>query len=69
MFNLNADYAISEQIQILAKVEYVFDKKYYSFGLLGEEPDEVVGLEHLSDNRFYGLGSPRGVWLGLRATF
>ena len=69
VFNLNADYAISEQIQILAKVENVFDKKYYSFGLLGEEPDEVVGLEHLSDNRFYGPGSPRGVWLGLRATF
>ena len=36
MLNLNADYAISEQIQIFAKVENVFDKKYYSFCLLGE---------------------------------
>ncbi len=69
VFNLNVDYAINKQIQIWGKVENVFDKEYYNFALLGEEPNEVVGLEQLSDNRFYGPASPRGVWLGLRATF
>ena len=69
VFNFKADYALNEQLHLLAKVENVFDKEYYSFALLGEEPDEVVGLEELSDNRFYGPASPRGVWLGLRTIF
>ena len=47
----------------------VFDKDYENFGLLGEDPDEI--LPDLEDDRplFLGVGAPRAAWIGLRLRY
>ena len=66
LVNLRAAYRHSERVELFARVTNVFDKEYENFGLLGEDPDEVV--EDLADDRpvFVGVGAPRGVWVGVR---
>ena len=66
-FTLRGAYHISDAIEISARVENLFDKDYQNFGLIGEEPNEIVGLEHLNDDpRFHGVGAPIGAWIKLR---
>lgn len=69
LVNLRASYRMNEQLRIFARVSNVFDKEYENFGLLGEEPDEV--LDNLADDRpiFLGPGSPRAAWMGISYTF
>ena len=44
----------------------LFDKDYENFGLLGEDPGEILpGLADQSP-RFVGPGAPRGGWVGVR---
>ncbi|MEM8659858.1 MAG: TonB-dependent receptor [Pseudomonadota bacterium] len=64
--NLRASYWITQHLQLFGRVTNVFDEDYENFGLLGEDPDEV--LPDLSDDRplFLGVGAPRGGWIGLR---
>lgn len=67
--NLRASYSFEEWFTVFARVTNIFDKEYENFGLLGEEPDEV--LKNLADNRplFLGAGAPRAAWLGIRFKF
>ena len=69
LVNLRATYSLSPEFSIFARVTNLFDKDYENFGLLGEDPTEV--LPDLTDNRplFLGDGAPRGAWLGLRYRF
>ena len=66
LVNLRASYSINSQFLIFARVNNLFDEDYENFGLLGEEPGEV--LPDLTDNRplFLGAGAPRGGWIGFR---
>lgn len=67
--NLRASYQPHPQVEIFARVDNVFDKEYFTFGLLGEEPDEAPGLDDFEDVRFFGAGPERGAWIGLRVNF
>lgn len=69
LVNLRASYTISDNFTIFARVTNMFDEKYENFGLLGENPGEV--LPDLPDDRplFLGVGAPRGTWVGLRYLF
>ncbi|MDT8397101.1 MAG: TonB-dependent receptor [Pseudomonadales bacterium] len=69
LFNLRASYSYRDTLTIFARASNIFDKKYENFGLLGENPDEV--LPDLADTRplFLGAGAPRAAWLGLRVRF
>ena len=67
--NLQAHYEIYPSWQLTLRVNNVFDKEYYTFGIIGEEPDEAPGLDDFEDPRFYGAGPERGGWLGLQARF
>ena len=69
LVNLRASYAASEQFLIFARVTNLFDEEYENFGLLGEDPSEVV--PGLTDTRpvFLGAGAPRGGWIGFRYRF
>ena len=69
LVNLRASYAASAQFLIFARVTNLFDQEYENFGLLGEDPSEVV--PGLTDTRpvFLGAGAPRGGWIGFRYRF
>jgi iron complex outermembrane receptor protein len=61
--NLHGEYHYTRSLSFFARAENLFNKKYETFGLLGE-PDEV--FEDFEDPRFFGAGPPRGVWAGFR---
>ncbi|HEX7034257.1 MAG TPA: TonB-dependent receptor [Pseudomonadales bacterium] len=69
LVNLLASYALQERLTLFLRVTNLFDEEYENFGLLGEDPTEV--LEGLADERpiFLGTGSPRAAWLGARYRF
>lgn len=65
VINLHADYQVTSNIKLFAKVDNLLDKDYANFGLLGE-PDEV--LAGASDQRFQGVGAPRAGWIGIKVS-
>ena len=64
--NLRAAYHLNDHFKFFVRVTNLFDEDYENFGLLGEDPSEVV--DGLADNRprFLGAGAERGVWAGVR---
>ena len=69
VMNLRATYRVSDQITVFARVNNLLDSEYESFGLLGEDPTEV--LDFISNDRpyFLGAGAPRAGWIGARWRF
>ncbi len=69
LVNLRASWAASSNFLLFARVTNVFDEEYENFGLLGEDPSEVV--PDITDTRplFLGAGAPRGGWIGFRCKF
>ncbi|ORU93066.1 MAG: TonB-dependent receptor [Cycloclasticus sp. symbiont of Bathymodiolus heckerae] len=65
VFNLHGRYAVTNNLDIFARVDNVFDREYETFGLYGE-PDEAPGFGVFTDTRFYGAGAPRGAWVGVK---
>jgi outer membrane receptor protein involved in Fe transport len=68
---LRARYSLSENLEIFAKVDNLFDEEFETFGLLGEEPSEL-GLplfDEMDIPIFLGAGAPRAAFLGLRYSF
>lgn len=63
VLNLRANYVFNEHFSLFARVDNVFDKRYVTFGTLGE-PDEI--FPDFEDPRFYGPAQPRGAWVGFR---
>jgi iron complex outermembrane recepter protein len=61
--NLRGQYRVARALTVFAKVNNVFDRRFETFGLLGEA-DEVLG-DDFEDPRFVSPGAPRGVWLGI----
>lgn len=58
--------------QVFAKVNNVFDKKYYTGGMLGETFFAADGAFMGGDDEFSALvapGAPRAAWIGLRYEF
>ena len=68
LFNLSGRYWLNDHLAVVARVTNLFDRDYETFGLLGEEPGEVL-LNDFEDPMFLGPGPPRGVWLGMWASF
>jgi iron complex outermembrane recepter protein len=66
--NLNAEFKLNEHVSVFGRVANVFDEEYETFGVIGEEPGEVL-LNDFEDPRFLGPGAPRAGWMGVRASF
>ncbi|MFW6094130.1 MAG: TonB-dependent receptor [Pseudomonadota bacterium] len=66
--NLRLCYAWSPRYRAFARVDNVFDAEYENFGVLAEDPGEVI--DDLPDERprYVAPGAPRGAWIGLRVT-
>ena len=68
LVNLRLSWQPTPQLALFARVSNVFDRDYENFGILGEDPGEIISL---ADERplFVGVGAPRAAWLGLRYRF
>ena len=66
--NLRANYKFNDNISLFARVTNLFDEDYESFGLLGEEPNEVpvAAFEDFESPRFLGPGAPRAGFVGIK---
>lgn len=64
--NAQANYLLGAKFSVFVKLSNVFDREYENFGLLGEDPSELI--PGLLDNRplFLGIGAPRAAWLGAK---
>jgi len=55
---------------VFANVTNLLDKRYASFGALGENffngPNRTFDGANPSSEQFVGPGAPRGFWVGLR---
>jgi outer membrane receptor protein involved in Fe transport len=65
LVSLRGDLRINDSVTAFARIENLFNRKYETFGLLGE-PDEVFAT--FEEPEFYGAGPPRGAWLGVRVS-
>ena len=67
--NLDASYRIADWIEAFGRVENIFDKRYETFGVLGETGDEVPIRElpgGITDPRFISPGQPFAAMVGVR---
>ena len=69
--NFRARYQVTDQFQVFAMVNNVFDEEFETFGLLGEEPNEVEVpiIEDLTVPLCLGPAPPRAGFLGVRYSF
>ncbi len=64
--NLRGACPVNRHLEIFARVANLFDTDCENYGLLGEDPSEVIpGLNNTSP-RSLGVGAPRAGWVGLR---
>ena len=63
VFNLRAIYTFNEHVSVFGRIDNVFDRKYYTFGILGDA-DEI--FPDFDNPRFVSPAQPRGAWLGIR---
>ena len=69
LVNLRGSYSPTERLQVFARVTNVFDRDYVNFGLLGEDPTEVLPTLANPAPVFVGVGAPRAGWVGVRYDF
>jgi outer membrane receptor protein involved in Fe transport len=69
LVNLRGSYVFAERFTLFARVTNLFDTDYENFGIIGEDPTEVLpGLAN-DDPYFVGVGAPRAAWLGAALRF
>lgn len=61
--NLRANYAVNAHFSLFARVDNLFDRRYLTFGMLGDADEIFPGFDN---PRFYGPAAPRGAWVGFR---
>ncbi|WP_206995515.1 TonB-dependent receptor [Trinickia mobilis] len=70
LIDLDTTYQVTKQLQVFATVSNLLDKRYASFGVLGQNvfngPNHTFdGLAPVNE-QFVGPGAPRGMWVGMR---
>ena len=63
VFNLRAVYTFNEHVSVFGNFNNVFDRKYYTFGILGNAERVFADFE---DPRFTSPAQPRAAWVGVR---
>jgi iron complex outermembrane recepter protein len=71
--NLDGRYEITDQLQIFARINNLFDRKYQTAGVLGENfftgPNFGYNLAGPQSSMFSSPGAPFGIWVGVRYDF
>jgi iron complex outermembrane receptor protein len=69
LIDLDTSYQVTKQLQVFATLSNLLDKRYASFGVLGENffngPNHTFDGANPVNEQFVGPGAPRGVWIGL----
>ena len=67
--NARANYR-RERFEAFVLIENLLNGEYENVGLIGEEPDEIIGLGDIDDDvRFLAPGPPRALWAGVKVYF
>ena len=73
IFNLDARYNITEQLQVFGRINNLFNRKYQTAGVLGENfftgPNFSYNLAGAQPSMFSSPGAPFGIWVGIRYDF
>ena len=70
MLNLDTTWDVAKGVELFARANNVFDRKYANFGILGS--NVFANASHTFDpanaqsETFLGQGAPFGAWLGVR---
>ena len=73
--DVNASYRVTKNIQLYAKIENVFDNRYYTYGTffntgaVANYAADATGGTAFTDPRTLTPARPRAIYAGLRATF
>jgi iron complex outermembrane recepter protein len=67
LVGLTGRLALGGPAALVGRVDNLLDRRYETFGLLGE-PDEVLG-DAFTDPRFLSPGAPRSAWAGFEVSF
>jgi outer membrane receptor protein involved in Fe transport len=71
--NLDGRWNITDQLQLFGTVTNLFDRKYETFGVLGENffrgPGFTYDAATAASEQFRSPGAPRGIWIGVRYAF
>ncbi len=67
--NLRSVYRAGEHVEIFARVDNLFDRRYATFGALAELEVFLSEVPNASDPRFVSPGTPRSGFAGLRLRF
>ena len=70
VLNLDGRWRLGKRLELFGRINNVFDRQYANFGILGQNlfngPGHSFDAANPLNESFLGLGSPRGVWVGLR---
>ncbi|AYZ62871.1 TonB-dependent receptor [Burkholderia multivorans] len=70
LVDLDMRYRVTKRFEVFASVTNLFDKRYASFGVLGQNffngPNHTFDGAHPVNEQFVGPGAPRGAWVGVR---
>ena len=70
VLNLDARWKAAKNLEVFGRIDNVFDRKYANFGILGmnafANASKTFDPANSVAEPFYGLGAPRGVWVGVR---
>jgi outer membrane receptor protein involved in Fe transport len=73
IFNLDGRWQVTDQLQLFGRINNVFDRKYQTAGVLGENfftgPNFTYNLAGAQSSMFSSPGAPFGIWVGLRYDF
>lgn len=74
VFNLGVNHTVSKGLTLLARVNNIFDRKYFNGGVLGgnvfDRNGQLVGEEDdITYETFLAPGTPRNVWVGMNWKF
>lgn len=68
--NLDTRYHWSKRLELFARANNLFDRRYANFGTLGSNaftgPNQTFDGANSVDEQFLGYGAPLGAWAGLR---
>ena len=73
LLNLDTRYQVGPALQLFARVDNVFNRRYANFGVLGDNvftgPGQGFDPANPRAEQFRGNGTPRGAWVGVHYAF
>jgi len=71
--NVDARYQITDQLQVFGRINNLFDRKYQTAAILGENlftgPNFTYNLAGAQSSLFSTPGAPFGIWVGIKYDF